>query len=82
VVDRGSLVERGQHADLLVLGGLYAQLHHHQYGPVAPKVRDLGLRRPPGWSSPPLRDTHELLRVEPEKHSRVPAQQPGRRAAR
>jgi ATP-binding cassette subfamily B protein len=37
VVDRGRLVERGNHADLLDLGGLYAQLHHHQYGPVAPQ---------------------------------------------
>jgi ATP-binding cassette subfamily B protein len=38
VVDRGRLVERGQHADLLELGGLYGQLHHHQYGPVAPQA--------------------------------------------
>jgi ATP-binding cassette subfamily B protein len=37
VVDRGRLVERGHHADLLRVGGLYAQLHHHQYGPVAPQ---------------------------------------------
>jgi ATP-binding cassette subfamily B protein len=35
VIDRGRLAERGDHADLLELGGLYAQLHHHQYGPVA-----------------------------------------------
>jgi ATP-binding cassette subfamily B protein len=38
VVDRGRLVERGNHADLLELGGLYGQLHHHQYGPVAPQA--------------------------------------------
>jgi ATP-binding cassette subfamily B protein len=37
VVDRGRLVERGDHADLLELGGLYAQLHQHQYGPAAPQ---------------------------------------------
>jgi ATP-binding cassette subfamily B protein len=46
VVDRGRLVERGNHADLLRLGGLYAQLHHHQYGPVAPQ----GPR--PQWPTP------------------------------
>jgi ATP-binding cassette subfamily B protein len=32
VIDRGRLAERGSHPDLLALGGLYARLHHHQYG--------------------------------------------------
>jgi ATP-binding cassette subfamily B protein len=36
VIDRGRLAERGNHADLLALGGLYAQLHRHQYGPAGP----------------------------------------------
>jgi ATP-binding cassette subfamily B protein len=36
VIDRGRLAEHGEHADLLERGGLYAQLHHHQYGPVGP----------------------------------------------
>jgi ABC-type multidrug transport system ATPase subunit len=37
VIDGGRLVERGKHADLLELGGLYARLHHHQHGPVGPQ---------------------------------------------
>jgi ATP-binding cassette subfamily B protein len=37
VIDHGRLVERGNHADLLELGGLYARLHQHQYGPVGPQ---------------------------------------------
>jgi ATP-binding cassette subfamily B protein len=37
VIDHGCLVERGNHADLLELGGLYARLHQHQYGPVGPQ---------------------------------------------
>jgi ATP-binding cassette subfamily B protein len=37
VIDGGRLVERGKHADLLARGGLYAQLHQHQYGPVGPQ---------------------------------------------
>jgi ATP-binding cassette subfamily B protein len=36
VIDRGRLAERGNHAELLRLGGVYARLHHHQYGPVGP----------------------------------------------
>jgi ATP-binding cassette, subfamily B, bacterial len=31
VLDRGRLVERGTHAELLRLGGLYAQLYHEQF---------------------------------------------------
>lgn len=34
VIDHGRLAERGSHAALLDQGGLYAQLHRHQYGPV------------------------------------------------
>ncbi|MCW2676498.1 MAG: transporter ATP-binding protein [Modestobacter sp.] len=37
VIDHGHLAEHGTHADLLERGGLYAQLHHHQYGPVGPQ---------------------------------------------
>jgi ATP-binding cassette subfamily B protein len=37
VIDRGRLAEHGEHAELLGRGGLYAQLHHHQYGPVGPR---------------------------------------------
>jgi ATP-binding cassette subfamily B protein len=36
VIDQGRLAEHGTHADLLRLGGLYTQLHRHQYGPVGP----------------------------------------------
>ena len=31
VLDRGRLVERGTHAELLARGGLYAQLYHEQF---------------------------------------------------
>ena len=31
VLDRGRLVERGSHAELLARGGLYAQLYHEQF---------------------------------------------------
>ena len=31
VLDRGRLVERGTHAELLAYGGLYAQLYHEQF---------------------------------------------------
>jgi ATP-binding cassette subfamily B protein len=37
VIDGGRLAERGSHPDLLALGGLYARLHQHQYGPVGPQ---------------------------------------------
>jgi ATP-binding cassette subfamily B protein len=37
VIDHGCLAEHGHHADLLELGGLYAQLHRHQYGTVGPQ---------------------------------------------
>ena len=32
VVDRGRVVERGTHSELLALGGLYARLHAQQFG--------------------------------------------------
>ena len=31
VMDRGQIVERGTHADLLAQDGLYAQLYHTQF---------------------------------------------------
>src|SRR5262249_53480173 len=31
VVDKGRIVERGTHKDLLALGGLYARLYHEQF---------------------------------------------------
>ncbi len=31
VMDQGRMVEQGKHADLLALGGLYAQLHRRQF---------------------------------------------------
>jgi ATP-binding cassette subfamily B protein len=33
VLDRGRIVERGRHAELLAAGRLYAQLYHTQYAP-------------------------------------------------
>jgi ATP-binding cassette subfamily B protein len=32
VLDRGHIVERGTHTELLARGGRYAQLYHHQFG--------------------------------------------------
>ena len=35
VVDRGQIVERGAHAELLAQGGLYAQLYNEQFASAA-----------------------------------------------
>jgi ATP-binding cassette subfamily B protein len=36
VYERGHIVERGRHDELLAVGGLYARLYHEQFeGPVA-----------------------------------------------
>jgi ATP-binding cassette subfamily B protein len=37
VIDQGRLAEHGSHAELLERGGLYAQLHRHQYGSAEPR---------------------------------------------
>jgi ATP-binding cassette subfamily B protein len=41
VVDDGRVVEQGSHAELLAVGGLYAELYHTQFGraPVSPSAR-------------------------------------------
>jgi len=41
VLDRGRLVERGTHAELLQLGGLYARLYERQFSPQALQVPQL-----------------------------------------
>jgi ATP-binding cassette subfamily B protein len=38
VVDRGRIVERGTHAELLELGGLYAKLYREQFAPSVPSA--------------------------------------------
>ncbi|MFW6074084.1 MAG: ATP-binding cassette domain-containing protein, partial [Chloroflexota bacterium] len=39
VMDRGRVVERGRHQELLDLGGLYASLYHEQFGDGAIEAR-------------------------------------------
>ncbi|HET9519639.1 MAG TPA: ABC transporter ATP-binding protein [Candidatus Limnocylindrales bacterium] len=41
VYDRGRIVERGTHAELLALGGLYARLYHEQFEATAPRAEPL-----------------------------------------
>ena len=45
VIDHGRLVERGTHAELLRIGGLYATLYEHQFAPQG------ATERPPARSS-------------------------------
>ncbi len=40
VLDRGALVERGRHAELLARGGLYATLYHEQFTAPAERARE------------------------------------------
>ncbi len=40
VVDRGRIVERGAHAELLQQGGLYAKLYNEQFAPSASRTRE------------------------------------------
>ena len=40
VVDRGRIVERGTHAELLAQGGLYAKLYTEQFAPSATRQRE------------------------------------------
>jgi hypothetical protein len=52
VVDRGRIVERGTHAELLERGGLYAKLYDQQFAPTATRrvepVADEGQETPRG----------------------------------
>jgi ABC-type multidrug transport system fused ATPase/permease subunit len=41
VLDRGRLVEQGNHAELLAFGGPYAQLYQRQFQPQEPAVAQL-----------------------------------------
>jgi ATP-binding cassette subfamily B protein len=54
VIDQGRLAEHGSHAELLERGGLYAQLHRHQYGSAGP-------RDPRPEEPRPARDPHRDL---------------------
>jgi ATP-binding cassette subfamily B protein len=40
VVDRGRIVERGTHAELVQRGGLYAKLYNEQFAPSASRTRE------------------------------------------
>jgi ATP-binding cassette subfamily B protein len=53
VYDRGRIVERGTHTELLARGGLYARLYHEQFEqPPAPDIHVSGN----GASDPGLAD--------------------------
>ena len=41
VLDHGRLVERGTHAELLAVGGLYAELYQRQFQAQEPAVAQL-----------------------------------------
>jgi ATP-binding cassette subfamily B protein len=56
VVDRGHIVERGTHEELLALGGLYAKLYYQQFASSAERAPD--------------RDDREPVRVPGERRGR------------
>ncbi len=45
VYERGRIVERGTHAELLAQGGLYANLYHEQFEASAPEFAEVGADR-------------------------------------
>jgi ATP-binding cassette subfamily B protein len=47
VIDRGRIVERGTHAELLERGGLYAKLYNEQFAPLASRPRESAVEAAP-----------------------------------
>jgi ATP-binding cassette subfamily B protein len=41
VVDKGEIVERGTHQELLALGGLYSRLYQEQFGLLPSEEREV-----------------------------------------
>jgi len=47
VIDRGKIVERGTHADLLRAGGLYAKLYREQFASAEEVTAGMAVLAPP-----------------------------------
>ena len=41
VIDKGEIVERGTHQELLALGGLYSRLYQEQFGQLPSEEREV-----------------------------------------